>query len=55
MPMKRVRKSSNVRARRPTGKKRKPVRRTTTFKSASWYQAAARMIRISDGIIAQGQ
>ena len=32
---------------RKTGKKRKPARRTSLFKSMSWYQAAARAIAIS--------
>jgi hypothetical protein len=30
-----------------TGKKRKPARRTSLFKSMSWYQTAARAIAIS--------
>jgi hypothetical protein len=33
--------------RKPAGKKRKPARRTSLFKSMSWYQAAARAIAIS--------
>jgi hypothetical protein len=33
--------------RKAAGKKRKPARRTSLFKSMSWYQAAARAIAIS--------
>jgi len=33
--------------RKTAGKKRKPARRTSLFKSMSWYQAAARAIAIS--------
>jgi hypothetical protein len=32
---------------RKSGKKRKPARRTSLFKSMSWYQAAARAIAIN--------
>jgi hypothetical protein len=43
--------SKSTRKRIPTrktaGKKRKPARRTSLFKSMSWYQAAARAIAIS--------
>jgi len=67
MPSKRARKASTLHVRRPGGKKPprppgqsargsargKPARRSATFKSSSWYEAAARVIRISDGTIAQ--
>jgi hypothetical protein len=33
--------------RKAAGKKRKPARRASLFKSMSWYQAAARAIAIS--------
>jgi hypothetical protein len=33
--------------RKASSKKRKPARRTSLFKSMSWYQAAARAIAIS--------
>ncbi len=53
MPSKRARKTSSLRVKKPAGKKGKPARRSATFKSSSWYEAAARVIRISDGTIAQ--
>ncbi|HXW23740.1 MAG TPA: hypothetical protein VEK73_03250 [Xanthobacteraceae bacterium] len=37
---------------RKTAKKRKPARRTSLFKSMSWYQAAARAIAISPATVA---
>jgi hypothetical protein len=33
--------------RKAAGRKRKPARRTSLFKSMSWYQAAARAIAIT--------
>jgi hypothetical protein len=45
MSSKRTRKSSPTR--KTSSKKRKPARRTSFFKSMSWYQAAARAIAIS--------
>ena len=46
MSSKRTRKRS-IPSRKPAGKKRKPARRTSLFKSMSWYQAAARAIAIT--------
>jgi hypothetical protein len=46
MLSKRTRKRS-IQPRKAAGKKRKPARRTSLFKSMSWYQAAARAIAIS--------
>jgi hypothetical protein len=46
MSSKRTRKR-NSQTRKTLGKKRKPTRRTSFFKSMSWYQAAARAIAIS--------
>ena len=46
MPSKSTRKRTSP-TRKAAGKKRKPARRTSLFKSMSWYQAAARAIAIS--------
>jgi hypothetical protein len=46
MSSKRTRKRT-LPTRKAAGKKRKPLRRTSFFKSMSWYQAAARAIAIS--------
>jgi hypothetical protein len=46
MSSKRTRKRS-IPTRKTTSRKRKPARRTSFFKSMSWYQAAARAIAIS--------
>ena len=46
MSSKRTRKRTTP-IRKLAGKKRKPARRTSLFKSMSWYQAAARAIAIS--------
>jgi hypothetical protein len=45
MSTKRTRKRNQPR--KTASKKRKPTRRTSFFKSMSWYQAAARAIAIS--------
>jgi DNA invertase Pin-like site-specific DNA recombinase len=50
MLSKRTRKRSQPR--KPASKKRKPARRTSLFKSSSWYQAAARAIGISSATVA---
>ena len=45
MSSKRTRK--RIQLKKSPGKKRKPAKRTSFFKSMSWYQAAARAIAIS--------
>jgi hypothetical protein len=55
MPSKRARKSSSIRVKKPTSRKARPSRASAALRATAWYQAAARVIRISDGTIAHGQ